>query len=192
MNMTKKRVLYILLVLGIILIGCGVWLYVRTPPAVDIPEGNPLIYEKLEYVMRGEFKYLYIYDDGNVNYIEEKGLRVPSPENPPTRTWKTGKLTQPQLDSLLAYFKNSGLDKLEEYYQFPGEVEAGGGTKMGDMGFTITINSGNLTKTVTAFGYLTPDKDETYPDMPSPLNEIYVKLRSIAAATAEVYQENIK
>jgi hypothetical protein len=44
---------------------------------------------------------------------------------------------------------------------------------------------------VTAFGYLTPDHGETYPDMPSPLNEIYGRLHVIALATEEVTRENI-
>ncbi len=192
---TKRGILYILLALGVLLIGSGVWLfYGSTQTKVSIPEGNPIIYEKLDYIMRGEFSYLYIYEDGSIIYIEEKGLRMPSPGHPPTRTWKSGKLTAEQLDSLLAYFQNSGLDKLEEHYKFPGEpIEGGpaGGFRMGDMGFTISINSENLSKTVTAFGYLTPDHGETYPDMPSPLNEIYGRLRVIAMGTQEIASENI-
>jgi hypothetical protein len=42
-----------------------------------------------------------------------------------------------------------------------------------------------------AFGYITPDGGETYPDMPSLLNEIYVKLRAISLQTQEVASENI-
>lgn len=193
--MTKKKVYLILLTLGALLIGSGVWLFVKSPAKIDIPEGNPVIYEKIEYIMRGEFSYLYIYGDGSIIYIEEKGLRFPSPEYPATRTWRTSKFTAEQLDSLLAYFENSGLDKLEDRYSFPGKpIEGGpaGGFTTGDMGFTISINSENLSKTVTAFGYLTPDRGETYPDMPPPLNEIYEKLRVIALGTDEVARENIK
>jgi hypothetical protein len=160
---------------------------------VSIPEGNPVIYEKLEYIMRGEFSYLYFYGDGSIIYIEEKGLRLPGDH--PTRTWKTGKFTPQQLESLLAYLENSGLDKLEERYVFPGKpIEGGpvGGITQGDMGFTISVNSDNLSKTVTAFGYLTPDKGETYPDMPSPLNDIYGRLRTLSMVTEEVARENIR
>ncbi len=190
--MGKKTILYILLVLGVVVIGGGVWMLVQSPPEIDIPEGNPVIYEKLDHIMRGEFKRLYIYEDGSIIYVEEKGLRMPSPSHPPTRTWKTGKLTVRQLDSLLAYLENSGLDKLDEYYNFPGEPIAGGGLTRGDMDFTISVNSDNLSKTVTASGYLTPDKGETYPGIPAPLNEIYGRLRTLAMATEEVYQETIK
>lgn len=191
--MTGKLKLYIgLMVLGLVVIGGGIWMLVKSPPEIDIPEGNPVIYERLDYVMRGEFRYLYFYEDGSIIYIEEKGLRVRSPLNPPTRTWRTGKFTPQQLDSLLAYLENSGLDKLDEYYKFAGEPLEGGGFRMGDMSFTISVNSENLSKTVTAFGYLTRDKGETYPDMPSPLNEIFGRLRVISQVTEEVYREAIE
>ncbi len=188
--MRNRGFLYILLFLGLVVIGGGVWMLAKSPPEIDIPEGNPVIYERLDYVMRGQFSYLYFYEDESIIYVEEKGLRPPGGH--PTRTWKTGKLTTEQFESLLAYLENSGLDKLDEYYQFPGEPLAGGGFRMGDMSFTITINSESLSKAVTAFGYLTPDDGETYPDMPPPLNEIYGRLRIIAQGTEEVYHENIK
>lgn len=199
--MAKKRVvLFVLLAVGILAVGGGVGLLgqVKTSENIrlSIPEGNPIIFEKLDYVMRGEFNYLYIYGDGSLVYIEEKGLRrLPSPVHPPTRTWKTGKLTPEEIGNLLAYLENSGLDRLTEpYYQFAGKpIEGGpaGGFTMGDMGFNITVGFGNLSKKVTAYGYLSPDKGETYPDMPSPLNNIYVKLRAIALETTEVAKENI-
>jgi hypothetical protein len=191
--MTGKMKLYIgLLVLGVVAIGSGVWMLVKSPPRIDIPEEPPVIYEQLDYIMRGEFKYLYIYGDGSIIYIEEKGLRLPMPGHPATRTWGTGEFTPEQLDSLVAYFQSSGFDKLEEHYLFPGEPGEGGSMTRGDMDFTISIYSKNLSKTVTASGYLTPDKGETYPDMPSPLNEIYQRLRAIAMETEEVYSESIK
>jgi hypothetical protein len=188
-----KKALTGLLVLGLLLIGSGVWFLVKSPPRIDIPEGPPVIYEQLDYIMRGEFKYLYIYGDGSIIYIEEKGLRLPMPGHPATRTWMTGEFTPEQLDSLVAYFENSGLGKLDEHYLFPGEPGEGGSITMGDMDFTISIDSENLSKTVTASGYLTPDQGETYPDMPPPLNEIYTKLKNIAETeTEEVYHESIQ
>jgi len=190
----NRGILYIFLALGIILAGNGVWLLHSSAQAkVSFPEGTPVIYEKLDYIMRGQFSYLYIYGDGSIVFVEEKGLRLPSPGHPPTRTWKTGRLTPEQLDSLIDYLKNSGLNKLEARYQFPGQpIEGGpGGFTMGDMGFTLIVKSGDLNKTVATFGYLTPDQGETYPDMPSPLNDVYIRLRAIALATQEVYRENI-
>jgi len=180
--MTGKLKLYIgLLVLGLVVIGGGIWMLAKSPPKIDIPEGNPVICEQLEYVMRGEFSYLYFYGDGSILYIEEKGLREPSLLHPPTRTWRTARFRPDQLDSLLAYFENSGLDELYEDYYFPGAVLGSG-----DMRLTITVNSDNLSKTVTAFGYPTPS------GMPAPLNAIYGRLRTISEVTEEVYRENIK
>ena len=161
------------------------------PPEIKMPEGAPVIAEKLDYIMRGEFSYLYIYGDGSIVYIEEKGLRLPSPGHPPTRTWKIGQLQEEELNKLISLFKSSQFEKLDKYYQFAGKPIEGGGFTMGDMGFTVSFDYENLNKTVTAFGYLTPDHGDTYPDMPSPLNEIYEKLRNIALGTKEVARENI-
>jgi len=124
-----------------------------------------------------------------VNLLE---LRRP-PVAHHTRTWKTGKLTPHQMDNLLTYFKNSSLYELDEYYQFPGEPGERGGIIIGDMDFTVSVNSGNLSKMVTASGYLTSDGGNTYPDMPPPLSEIYTELKNIAETkTEEVYSELIK
>lgn len=52
---------------------------------------------------------------------------------------------------------------------------------------------GGLHKAVRAFGYPTPDRDMTYPDMPYPLNEIYRRLKIIIEdRTEEVAHERIK
>ena len=181
--MTGKMKLYIgLLVLGIVVIAGGIWFLAKSPSKISIPEEPPVIYEQLDYVMRGEFKYLYIYEDGGIIFIEEKGLR-PSGGNP-NRIWKTGEITRQQLDSLLAYLRNSELEKLEDHYNYSGERKS-------DVQLTITVNSDNLSKTVIALGYPTPDNGETYPDMPYPLNEIYERLRAIALQTEEVARERI-
>ncbi|MFA5308226.1 MAG: hypothetical protein WC370_01920 [Dehalococcoidales bacterium] len=202
--MSRKVILYILLALGIVIIGGGDWLlYDSTtgdnpegnPVTINIPQGNPVIYEQSLYTMRGENYELYIYDNGSILYIEEKGLRFPSPEHPATRTWSTGNFTVEQVNNLLAYFENSGLGKLDEYYSFPGKPNDNGpdgSFTTSDMSFTIIVNSDNLNKKVTAFGYLSPDKDETYPDMPSPLDDIYGRLRTIAMITEKIASENIE
>jgi hypothetical protein len=160
---------------------------------VSIPEGNPVIFERRDYVMRGQFTFLYVYEDGSILFIEETGLRMATSQNPATRTWKTGRLQPQELDKLMQLFTGSGFKKLDEYYKFPGEPIKGGpagGFRMGDMSFTVSINHSSLSKTVTALGYLTPDGGETYPDMPSPLDKIYVQLRGAALQASEVVTEN--
>lgn len=209
--MTGKTKLYIgLLALGVVLIGGGLWLLFHPAPAVDAPEGAPAISEKTSYshlipdstpiisanishVMRGEFNLLSIYEDGEIIYIEEKGLRMPSPEHPPIRIWETGQLQEEELDSLLEFIKNSGFEELEDGYKFPGKPIAGGGFSMGDMNYAVSINYGDLHKTVWALGYLTPDQGLTYPDLPYPLNDVYQRLKQIANnQTQVVASETIK
>ena len=156
-----------------------------------IPHSTPVISTNMSYVMRGEFSFLSIYVDGEIVYIEEKGLR--SPGYPAAiRTWKTGKLSHEELDSLLGFVKNSGFQKLNNYYKFPGKPTQGGGFSMGDMDYAVSVNYADWHQMVYAIGYLTPDRGLTYPDMPSPLEKIYKKLRDIAVnETQEVARENI-
>ncbi len=101
------------------------------------------------------------------------------------------------MSSLIQLFQTDEFSGLDDYYQFSGkpmepiEGVPPGAFTMGDGSFTFSINYGDLEKTVTAFGYLTPDHGETYPDMPYPLNEIYGRLRVIVLGTQEVAHENI-
>ena len=204
--MTNKVKLYIgILALGAALIGCGVWFalnpILQSPELkeqelieIEIPDGNPIIFEELNFMMGGETDSLYIYEDGSVLYIEDKGLRMPIMGYPPTRTVNTGTLSTEELNSLLEFFKNNGFTELDEYYNFPGEPITGSlgeGHRTGDGSFTFIISYGELQKQVIAFGYLTPDDKETYPDMPFPLDELYVKLRIIAMKTVEVASGSI-
>jgi len=64
--------------------------------------------------MREEFNHLYIYEDGTVIYSEDRGLRMPTRENPPIRTWKKGQLQEEELNSLLEFFRDSRFGELDE------------------------------------------------------------------------------
>ncbi len=205
-----------LLLLGLVLIGSATWALVQSSPSPvtllegtdfttdpamipAIPEDTPVIFEKLDFVMRGRFDRLYIYEDGSVIHTQEINLRMPGPYNPPTRIWRTGHLTDEELVRIIDLFRMGSFAALENYYQFPGEpmkpiagVPSGGFT-MGDMSITISVDYEYLNKTVSAFGYLTPDHGETYPDMPAPLNELYVELKDITNnRTTEVARERIR
>ncbi len=192
--MTGKIKLYIgLLVLGLVLIGSGLWLLFNSAPTIDIPEGSPVITANASYIMRGEFNLLSIYEDGSIIYAEEKNLRMPTRENPPTRIWKTGQLQEEELNSLIGLFKSREFGDLDERNKFPGVPVEGGGLGMGDMDYAVSVNYGDLHKTVYASHYITPDHGMTYPGMPYPLNEIYRKLKDIAVnSTAEIARESIK
>lgn len=198
--MTGKMKLYIgLLVLGLVLVGGGSWGLLNSPPRIEIPEGAPVIAMQLDFVMRGVFEKLYLYDDGAVLYVEEKNLRMPTPEYPPTRIWNKGQIPVEELNSLILLFQTDEFAGMDDYYQFSGKpmepIEGAppGGFTMGDGSFKFSIDYGDLHKTVWALGYLTPDHGITYPDMPYPLDEIYKRLRVIINdKTQEVYQESIQ
>jgi hypothetical protein len=198
--MTGRLKLYIgLLVLGLAMVGGGLWLVFNSPPRIEIPEGWPIIAMEFDFVMRGEFDKLYLYGDGTVLYVEEKNLRMPTPEYPPTRAWNKGQIQLEELNKLTLLFQTGEFAGLDDYYQFPGEpmepIEGtpSGGFTMGDGSFTFSVNYGDLQKTVSALGYLTPDQGMTYPDMPYPLNEIYERLRVIIDDnTEEIYREPIQ
>jgi hypothetical protein len=188
----KMKFLISLLILGALLLGAGLWFLLNpvqgiqvadsAPITVKLPETPPMIFEKLEYIMRGEFDSLYIYSDGSIIYIEEKGLRMPMPDHPPTRTWKLGKLNEEELVSLINLFQSSQFTALVDYYQYPGKPTGPTPSSefiMGDGSFTFSINYAGFQKEVVANDFLPPDHGETYPDMPFPLNDIYVKLRDV-------------
>lgn len=198
--MTGRMKLYIgLLVLALVLIGGGLWFLFNPISVINIPESEPIIAMELVFLMRGKFCKLYLYDESSVLYVEEKNLRMPTQEYPPTRVWYKGQIQPEELNSLIRLFQTGEFAELYEYYQFSGKpmepIEGAptGGFTIGDGSFTFSVNYGDLQKTVTAFGYLTSDHGLTYPDMPYPLNEIYKQLKQIIDNKTElVYEESIK
>lgn len=205
---SKIMLLIGLAILGLIAIGTGTWFLMNPVHGTEfaekgqitlkLPDTPAIISEKLDFIMQGEFDDLYIYSDGSVIHIEEKGLRMPMPDHPPTRTWKLGNLNEEELVSLIAIFQSNEFKALDDYYQYPGKPmepiqgAPSGGFTMGDGSFTFAINYSGFQRQVIANGFLTTDHGETYPDMPIPLNDIYVKLRYIVLNhTKEISTENI-
>ena len=195
----KRSTVIVLLALGLLLTGGGIWLWPSVAPTnsntnIPTPPGSPVIVMDVSHIMAGERSNLSIYEDGTVIFIEEQGLRMPSPGHPATRTWNTGQLGEEELNELLEYIRSSGFDILGSNYSFPGRpIEGGplGGITTGDMSLTISIDHEDLSKTVTAAHYLAPDEGLSYPDMPDPLNDIYQRLMGIAVITVEVAHETI-
>lgn len=148
--------------------------------------GSIVITMEVTYTMRGEQSQLIIFEDGAVRYIEEKGLRFPTPGSPAIRIKRKGQLPEEELSSLIEFFRDSHFDGLDESYSWSSVPQT-------DMNCTISIDYQDLTKTIRASGYLTYDGDMSYPDMPYPLNEIYSKLKNIAEnQTEESYRERIR
>jgi len=191
--MTGKIKLYVgLLTLGLVVIGGGIWMLVDAPPKINIPKNSPVIVMNAGRLMAGARSYLAIYEDGTVINIEESGLRPQGAKA--IRVWKTGHLQQEELSGLVQLFKDKA-NELKETYRFPCIKNQDGSTSSGDLDLTIVINYQDFKKMVRAGGYLSPQSSlfyVLYPDMPSPLNEIYSRLKNIAENhTEEVYRENI-
>jgi len=70
------------------------------PPPVPATKGV-LIEMHTKTTMAGVARHLTISVDGSIVFIEERGLRHPTKENPPTRTTRTGQLTEAELSNLL-------------------------------------------------------------------------------------------
>ena len=138
----------------------------------------------IAHLMQGQSSHLAIYEDGYVIRNEERGLRFPVKEHPPTRSWYTGQLTKEELTGIIDFFESSRFMELNDHYVFAGKP-GNGFTSTGDNFVTIIISYGDLQKTVVASAYL------TYADMPSPLNEIYDRLWGVALETSFVTSEII-
>jgi hypothetical protein len=175
--------------------GSGLWFLLRPVPQVpqvELPEGTPIVAEKLDFVMRGRLDRIYIYGEGSVVYVQDIDMRLSGPENPPTRIWRTGRLQADQFKQIIELFRSSEFAALEMNYQFPGKPIEGGGFTTGDMSCALSIVYGDLNKSVIASGYLTPDNGATYPDMPYPINELYAKLTELVLnQTKEVARERV-
>jgi hypothetical protein len=191
--MTRRIILLAgLAILGLVFIGGGLRFLLRPVPQVELPEGTPIAAEKLDFVMRGRFDRLYIYEDGSVVHVQDTNIRLSGPGNPPTRIWGTGRLQADQFSQIIELFQSSQFAALEKNYQFPDKPIEGGGFTAGDMSCTLSIVYGDLNKPVTASGYLTVDQGATYPDMPYPINELYAKLNDFMVnQTQEVAREHI-
>ena len=191
--MTGKMKLYIgLLVLGVVLIGGGLWLYYNSPTnKVPAPLGSPAIEMRIGRLMAGASSYLAIYEDGTVINAEESGLRPPGAKA--VRVWKTGTLQKEEFNALIQLFKDKA-NELQDTYRFDGIKNPDGSISSGDLDLTIFIDYEGLNKVVRAGLYMSPESSlfyVSYPDMPSPLNEIYERLRAIALQTEEVARERI-
>ena len=125
--------------------------------------------------MAGHKGRLFVYENGDLLYIEDSGLRIPTPDRPAVRTWGTGHLGTGQLDGLLRLLRSGEFAALNDGYMYDGNPSS-------DLWYTLVVSLPDLAKGVKAGSYLSPDGGETYPGMPHPLDEI---LRG----TAERYRE---
>ena len=186
-NMSGKKRLFIgLMVVGLALLGSGLWFLLNPVPQISAPEGTPVITMDITHTMGGTRNQLLIYEEGTIIYREDTGLR---PGQERTRIWSTGKLHKEELADLLEFINDSGFEALNYHYEFPGipvpTENFSDAIKSGDLQCTISVDNKDLQKAVSAASYLSPDDGMTYPDMPYPLNEIYRRLKDIAENQTE-------
>jgi hypothetical protein len=186
---SKRVVLYILLAVGVLLIGIGVWKLVGRPETVT-PAGSPIISMKTEDDNVSTQEYLYIYENREVMLIWDIEKRPGLGRNA-SRIWRQGSLTQDEFDNLIQLFKDN-IGQLQENYQFPGYGSAETGMFTGNMNVTISINYQGMSKTVIAKDYLSmysSYSSGTYAGMPAPLDRIAEKLNEISMSTVEISRE---
>ncbi|MDV2988920.1 MAG: hypothetical protein P3T54_01985 [Dehalogenimonas sp.] len=159
-------------------------------PALAMPFNEPLLSLNLNHTMAGDRVVLDVYPDGLMVQIYDEGIRFPVFGNPATRTWKTAVLSESELNSLLATVSASGFYELASAYSFPGRLNESG-LSFGDMILSITASVNGLTHTVNATGYLSPDGDRSFPDMPAQLSQVYEAIVSLTDKLVTVIQQEI-
>lgn len=209
--MTRKRLLYILGVLGLILIGAGAWLVVNPPvevlkvtlpglPAtkmivpgeITVPQGSPVIVMCSASRNASMNNYLYIYAGREVIAVFEGEAR-PDLGRQGFRFWKKSLLPAEQFDNLVRLFEDKQA-KLNDNYRFAGYPNVDNTTMTGDMNTYLSIDYKGITRNVEAVDYLSSYSsyfNGTYAGMPSPLAEICQKLNEIALTSQTVLRENI-
>jgi hypothetical protein len=209
--MNKKRLLYTLGVLGLILIGAGAWFVVNPPVEVlegtlpglpvtkmivpgeiTVPQGSPVIVMCTASRNASIKDYLYIYSGREVIAVFEGEAR-PDLGRQAFRFWKKSLLPAEQFDSLVQLFEDKQAE-LKDNYRFAGYPNWDNTTMTGDMDTYLSIDYQGITKNVEAVGYLSSYSNYfngTYAGMPSPLAEICQTLNDIALNSQTVLRENL-
>jgi hypothetical protein len=208
---TKRSILYILLALGILVMGAGVWFVINppvevlkvtlpglpdtkmiVPKEISVPQGSPVIVMCTASRNASMNNYLYIYSDRRVIAVFEGGTR-PDHGRQGFRFWKKNLLSAEQFDSLVQLFKDKQAE-LNENYRFPGYPNVDNTTMTGDMDTYLSIDYKGMNKSVEALDYLSSYSSYftgTYAGMPSPLAEICKTLNDMALASETIVRENL-
>ena len=209
--MDKRRLLFNLGVLGLVLIGIGAW-FAANPPVevlkvtlpgipvtkmivpseITLPRGSPAIVMCTASRNASTYNYLYVYADRGVIAVFEGGTR-PDLGRQGFRFWKKSLLSAERLDSLVQLFKDNQA-QLNDNYRFGGYPNVDNTTMTGDMDTWLSIDYKGLTKSVMALDYLSGYSSYftgTYAGMPSPLAEICQTLRDIELNSEIVVRQNL-
>ena len=174
--MSRKFVFISSFIVGIIMLGAGLYLYLDYANKVRIPRENPIVTMRVVFPLAGEAHTIQIYSEGTIVYSSESGWKLPSSK--PIRIWKKGNVSQGELSELLSYIENSGFNELNESYSY--QLGPTGTARKGPAIITIYANINGVEKAVTAQGFLLKDFENSFVDLPDPLNNIYQRLLLIA------------
>ena len=136
------------------------------------PTDKPVVVMEVETTIAGRYYYLAVAEDGTVIYIEEQGLRHPTPGNEAVRTKRTGQLSQDDLTSLARLFQEPPLSNVAEYHADTEMIDT-------DAMCQISFSYLGATKTIGAnYNPLVHDF-MPFPEIPSLIKEIFLKLKYI-------------
>jgi hypothetical protein len=175
-----------LLVVGLAVVGLGIGLLANQPESVRIPSEFPAIASDVTFKESGDRDRLYVYKDGYVLMVEDRGS---SEAGNFTRTWKTGQLIDGELVELMNLTKKPEFEALANQYRFVGDNTTTGTTRIGDMDYALSVNYENIRKIVSLVDYYSPDHETIYPEMPYPLGEIYQRWTGIAETKTTLFEK---
>ncbi len=186
----RRAFLISLLVLGLILLGGGIW-WKMDSASVKVTI-QPIISMEVTDDNVGSHDNLYICEDGSVYLFRELEAR-PDLGRGWSTTYYKGQLDASAFANLIQLFQDN-VDQLQDSYQYSG-YDGGTGTVIkGHMDTVLAIKYQGMARKITAndylgmySSYLSPDSE--YAGMPSPLDQICRRLSQIGALTAEFYKE---
>ncbi|MBN2239817.1 MAG: hypothetical protein JW712_08580 [Dehalococcoidales bacterium] len=189
MKVPGKTIFLVVAVVALLVMCSGIWLALAREFTLNIPEEQPVIFSSRVHHMGGAAYYLYIYADGIVWYVTEEGLRFPSPEHPAVRTWYQGSLPASDINGLVDWILQNGLEGMKDYSSYLDERTEDGPFTSSDMIFKVVVNDSDNQIVKAAADYIC--EKGNCPDMPEPMREIYKRLYGIAEETTQVYSKKI-
>ncbi len=192
--MVRMRVLFavVLLALGLIAPAIGCRSEPELTPNVKTPvpvEDGILMEMHTRTTLAGVGRHLTISADGSIVYLDDRGLRHPTEENPPIRITRAGQLTKAGL---------SGLLEMVDACPFDAEGNCDARTEVIDTDAisVLTVYYQGVTRTITAnyqplFHLFHPEVSELT-DVPEPVRKLYRQLKSIIDNnTSQISEEAI-
>jgi hypothetical protein len=191
----RRAVLISLLVLGLLLVGGGIWWKMDLSSKDNSSKVviRPVITMAVSDDNVDSHDTLYICEDGSTYVIWEIDAR-PDLGREWSKIYRKGQLSPSELDALAQLLKDN-LENVQDIYEFPGYVGGTEGQIMkGHMDTVLTIKYQGMARQITANDYLGMyssylPQDSMYAGMPAPLDKICHRLFEISAMTEEFYKE---